>query len=388
MVSRVSERTILVGLALFVILILSILTVKSNSSALVKDRQDTMENQIDQVTKYRSSLSASEKEISELSNDKLFTQDSQTFSSPQVKPENDHHHDTSTQKTPKSLMNGFDGIFVDENGIPYVDYDALSSQYAGIGKQRNPVTTIHYAMAFYNDYKNTGNEISKMFFINNVNWLVDNTIQMNGFSTFEYMFDWPVYNMHKPWRSAMANAGALTPLVLAHEMTGNVVYLNTAKQLLNSLFVEIKDGGLTYRDFKNSWWYEYGVANNNDWQVNRVLNGMLFALLDIYSYYMYTHDPDAKLLFDNGVNSVKENLYKYDAGDGKSYYDIYQRPAPSKYHEYHIETLDMLYKITGEKIFKEYSEKWSQNNKMPTVINVREPDTCESPPWYIYICHF
>jgi hypothetical protein len=104
---------------------------------------------------------------------------------------------------------------------------------------------------------------------------------------------------------------------------------------------------------------------------------------------MYTHDPDAKLLFDNGVNSVKENLYKYDAGNGKSYYDIYQRP-PSKYHEYHIETLDMLYKITGEKIFKEYSEKWSQSNKMPTLINVREPDpdTCESPPWYIYICHF
>jgi hypothetical protein len=45
----------------------------------------------------------------------------------------------------------------------------------------------------------------------------------------------------------------------------------------------------------------------------------------------------------------------------------------------------MLYKITGEKIFKEYSEKWSQNNKMPTVINMREPDTCESPPWYIYL---
>ena len=134
-------------------------------------------------------------------------------------------------------MNGWyvDGIFVDDNGIPYVDYDAMSSQYAGIGKQRNPVTTIHYAMAFYDDYKNTGN----------VNWLVDNTIQKNGFSTFEYMFDWPVYNMHKPWRSAMANAGALTPLALTHEMTGNVIYLDTAKQLLNSLFVEIKDGGLT-----------------------------------------------------------------------------------------------------------------------------------------------
>ena len=60
---------------------------------------------------------------------------------------------------------------------------------------------------------------------------------------------------------------------------------------------------------------------------------------------------DAKLLFDNGVNSVKENLYKYDAGGGQSYYDIYQRPA-SKYHEYHIETLDMLYKITGDTLLE------------------------------------
>ena len=34
----------------------------------------------------------------------------------------------------------------------------------------------------------------------------------------------------------------------------------------------------------------------------RVLNGMMWSLIGINSYYNYTRDPSAKFLFDQGVS--------------------------------------------------------------------------------------
>jgi heparosan-N-sulfate-glucuronate 5-epimerase len=240
------------------------------------------------------------------------------------------------------------GIHIDNDGIPYINYDERGQN--GIGIQRNPVTIIHAAMDYYiaGDTK---------FFINNVNWLVDNAVQKEGFLTFEYMYDWPVYNLKQPWRSAMANGEALTPLVKAHEMTGNMLYLDTAKELLNSFLVETTDGGITYKDSDNSWWYEEYVADNNSAEESRVLNGMLFALIGVYEYYKYTNDLEARLIFDKGINSVKQNLAKYDDGLGYSYYDILHNP-PGKYHLIHVDLLNKLYDITHEEIFRSYSERW------------------------------
>ncbi|HZD34188.1 MAG TPA: D-glucuronyl C5-epimerase family protein [Nitrososphaeraceae archaeon] len=243
------------------------------------------------------------------------------------------------------------GIHMDENGIPYVNYGEWGTKFGRLNIQRNPVTIIHTAMDFYHagDTK---------FFMNNVDWLVDNAVAKDGFSTFEYWYDWPTYNLKKPWRSAMANGEALTPLVKAHELTGDMLYLDAAKKLLNSFFVKVEDGGITYKDSYKSWWYEEYVADNFGAEESRVLNGMLFALIGVYEYYKYMDDPDAKLIFDKGINSVKQNLAKYDDGLGHSYYDILHNP-PDKYHLIHVDLLNRLYDLTHEGIFKEYSKKWS-----------------------------
>ena len=42
--------------------------------------------------------------------------------------------------------------------------------------------------------------------------------------------------------------------------------------------------------------------------ISRVLNGMLFIVLGIYDYFEYTNDPDAKLLFNKGVNNIKRDI--------------------------------------------------------------------------------
>jgi hypothetical protein len=117
---------------------------------------------------------------------------------------------------------------------------------------------------------------------------------------------------------------------------------------MNSFFAEVKDGGVTYKDlsltslhkndytnFSHSrmkenaseveggagWWYELFAGNNNDAVVSRVLNGHMFTLLSIYKYYNYTHDEDAKHIFDQGIIALKDNLPLYD-NESFSHYDI------------------------------------------------------------------
>ena len=225
-----------------------------------------------------------------------------------------------------------------------------------IGFQRNPVTTALQANEFYDKYKENNDESSKMYFLNNADWLVDNAINKGYYSLLQYNFPLPIYNFKAPWFSAMANGLALQVLIKAHEITLDSKYLTAAKSLLNAFFIEVKDGGITYKDSSDEWWYEEYATNDKDSMISRVLNGMIFTVLGIYDYFQYTNDPDAKLLFDKGVNSIKKEISKYN-DNGYSYYDLLGNPA-DKYHQIHVDLTKQLYDLTGEPIFNKYHELW------------------------------
>lgn len=290
----------------------------------------------------------------------------------------------SSQLPPPQSLSDFSAssdssMLVDDKGIPYVDYRTIHGIY--IGLQRNPVTTSIKALDYYNEYKKTGAEILKIYFINNANWIVENAVyHPNGdFSILQYNFPWPFYNIESPWRSGMAQALAIQVLLKAHELTNTSEYLGTAKLLLNSFFVDVKSGGVTYKEDvsgegspaqvsdiralygtkgSQGWWYEEYAADNQGSMVSKVLNGMMFSVLGVYDYYQYTKDPEAKFLFDNGIVALKNDLLYYD-NNGFSYYDILKTPASEKYHKIHVELLQQLYDITGDHIFKDYHDKWN-----------------------------
>ena len=248
---------------------------------------------------------------------------------------------------------------LDYYGVPWVYYATIMDGKAA-GFQRNPVTTVAQANEFYDNYKSNNNESSKTYFLNNVNWLVNNAVQKQNYALLQYNFPIPHYNINSIWYSAMANGQALQVLIKAHEMTQDLRYLIAAKSLLNAFFIEVKDGGITYKDSPNDWWYEEYASNGKYVKNSRVLNGMLFTVLGIYDYYKYTNDADAKLLFDKGVNSIKKELSKYN-NNGYSYYDLLGNPA-GKYHQTHVILTKKLYDITGEQIFNDYSEFWKNYN--------------------------
>jgi len=222
-------------------------------------------------------------------------------------------------------------IEVDESGIPYVNYGVVGGKY--VGTQRNPVTISQKIIGYYQNYKHTNDEISKIFLINNADWLVNNAQIRNDYAILYYNFPWSIYDLPSPWRSGMAQAQGIQALIHAHEITKDEKYLDTAQLLLNSFFIEVKDGGVTYKSENGGWWYEEYA--HEDGKSSRVLNGMMFAVLGIYKYYNYTNESEAYFLYEQGIIELKKELPKYDV-DGYSYYDILGNYAGKKYHQVHI----------------------------------------------------
>jgi len=257
-------------------------------------------------------------------------------------------------------------IVFDEQGVPSVNYKPINN--VKIGLQRNPVIVSQQTITYYEQFKKNNDHQIKEKLLNCANWLVTNSVLVKNYSLLYYNFPWPGYNLEKPWVSAMAQGQAIQALINAHKILEDEKYLETAKQLLNSFHVETTDGGITYKDNSDRWWYEEYASKKG--KKPRVLNGMIFALFGIYDYYCYQKDPDAEFLFQQGIRALKNDLPRYNFRKGYSYYDLLQNPA-RKYHKIHIDQMKQLFEITREKMFKKYYDVWKSfdfNKNMHTLI--------------------
>lgn len=233
----------------------------------------------------------------------------------------------------------------DSLGIPVVVYEG------DIGKQYDVVTVAEEALK---SSKSDNLDISEKFF-NCIKWLKEKGTILND-SSIIYLdyYDWPGYKMTSPWRSAMNQGRAMQAFIKAYEKTGDTMYVNWARRSMNTLYTEVKDGGVTYKDDNGYWYEEY--ADDNVPQ-SRVLNGMIVVLQALSDFYKVTKDQGALFLFNQGVTSVKITLHLYD-NKGHSNYDILGKPAKAWYHKFHIELLDFLYNETHDPVFNEYKQKW------------------------------
>jgi heparosan-N-sulfate-glucuronate 5-epimerase len=244
----------------------------------------------------------------------------------------------------------------DRNGLAYQDYGTE------IGIQLNPLRTASKALDYYMDYLKSGNETAKKFLLNTANWIVNNSKNFGNYSLLKYGFAYPDYKLEPGWHSAITQGRAIEALIRAHNITHDERYINNAKMLLNSFFIEVKVGGVAYKTEDEGWWYEEYPSKNKEAKNPRVLNGMMAALLSIYEYFDYTRDPKAKHLFDQGILALENNLPHYN-NNGHSYYDILGNDAKPGYHHLHVKYLGILYDITGKPVFKKYHDIWKEKEK-------------------------
>jgi len=244
---------------------------------------------------------------------------------------------------------------IDERGIPKVFYPRLGRSFY------NPVHIASNAIGFYQQRNDPerGKENLKRF-LEYADWLKNNlrmaTYEGFAFGVWQYHFYWANYELKPPWRSGMAQGAGLDVLNKAYEITRDPSYLNSAKLALNAFLVDVKNGGVTYQDAAEDWWFEEYAGS--DGIESRVLNGAMYALIDVYEFWKKTGDTTARDVYRKGLNGIRKHLPEYDKG-WWSYYDAIGTIATKKYHDVHIELTKKLYDISGQEIFLEYSERWA-----------------------------
>lgn len=244
----------------------------------------------------------------------------------------------------------YDITQTDEKGIPFLIEGT-------IGKQRNPMTICNKALAYFDNYQK-GDSSQRQLFINCADWLAGDTIHRDSFAVLKYNYNWAYYNMIAPWRSGLANGVSLQVFIRAHQLTKDEKYLSVAKQIVNSFYVEVDSGGVTYKSADEGWWFEEFADEGGN--VSRVLNGHMFAMLGIHEYGNYAHDSTAKVLFNNGLIALRNNIAKYDNENGHSFYDQRGTLANLKYQKIHVDLLSQIHKISGDNTYKFYSDKWKE----------------------------
>ncbi|MGH8016669.1 MAG: D-glucuronyl C5-epimerase family protein, partial [Candidatus Zixiibacteriota bacterium] len=97
------------------------------------------------------------------------------------------------------------------------------------------------------------------------------------------------------------------------------------------------------------------------------LNGFIYSSWGLLDLIRYNDNALAKELWEEGLKTMASWLPQYDMGYWSLYHigDGIKNPATIPYHKLHIEQMKVMYDITGQKIFKEYADRWTSYLNSP-----------------------
>ena len=219
-----------------------------------------------------------------------------------------------------------------------------------------PIFMARYSLGNLEMYLETKDTKYEGVFLNQVDWLLKNLVDKHDFAVWEHHYNLPYYNFNPPWIHGLGQCLGMTALLKAYQISGEDVYLEASKKIYRSFEIEISEGGVKFIDDNNNVWLEeYAII-----PPPHVLNGFITILFGIHEFYRITNTEKAQNLFNVGIKTLIENLWKFDLGYWSLYNLLQKYPSPSNYHSLHIRQLNVLYELTGENIFKEYARLWEE----------------------------
>ena len=217
------------------------------------------------------------------------------------------------------------------------------------------ISICFYALGHLQIYLDTDNTGSLDTFIKISEWFVDQQLTDGSWLS---PFPMPKFNLHGPHPSAMIQGLAISCLIRAYKITNDDKFLKSSINGLDIFDRDIKDGGVTSNEDDIIFYEEYP-----SYPIKRVLNGFIYTLWGLYDMVRIDNNAKADKLYQTGLKSLEILLPKFDMG----YWSLYHisnegpvNPTAVHYHRLHIAQLEVMYQITGNELFKEYSSKWEK----------------------------
>jgi heparosan-N-sulfate-glucuronate 5-epimerase len=241
----------------------------------------------------------------------------------------------------------------DAAGIPLLDYRGA------LGPQYNPIAIAQYGLGNYNCFCESGDQSRREKFLRVAEWLLAN-LEPNpaGLWVWNHHFDWEYRTrLIAPWYSALAQGQGISVLVRAHAVTGEDRFLEAARRALGPFLHAISSGGVAYQDEAGRTWFEEYVVS----PPTHILNGFIWGSWGLHDLALATGDETARHLFAEAVQTIRDNLHRYDTG----FWSLYELSgtrlpmiASSFYHQLHIVQLQVMHLLTGDALFEQYARRW------------------------------
>jgi hypothetical protein len=180
----------------------------------------------------------------------------------------------------------------------------------------------------------------------------------HGIWVWNHHFDWEYRDTLKaPWYSGLAQGQGVSLLLRAHAQTREEKYLEASGRAFVPLTRLITEGGVLIEDEERNLWIEEYLVN----PPTHILNGFMWALWGVFDFWLARSDRPAKEIFERGAQTLARNLPRFDTG----YWSLYEQSgtrlkmlASPFYHGLHIVQLRVMARLTGQKVFAEFADRW------------------------------
>lgn len=198
--------------------------------------------------------------------------------------------------------------FIIKEGVPYLDIQ-------NVGVVFHPAWTGLYTLQYANNESYYPKEVepNEELFFHLVKVLEEKLTYLEKDSAvWLYNFDNTYNNVYikAPWYSSFAQAIGIEVFITAYEKTKDKKYLELAKKVAKPLISSIENSGLLYDKDGDIWFEEIPLKE----KPTHILNAQLRSLIALDMLYKNSEEKIYKEYFDKGLKTLQKWLPKYDAG--------------------------------------------------------------------------
>lgn len=175
---------------------------------------------------------------------------------------------------------------------------------------------------------------------------------------FKYSFKFTLLekNLNPPWYSSLCQAYALSAFTKLYNITNNKRYKELAEKTHLSFLavrkkMDQKEPWITYIDDEGYLWFE--KYPSEDQPQTRVLNGHIYAIMGLYSYYFLNNSEDTLAFIQAGMTTVNRYFNDFRRKGEANKYSLQQDSYPDYSPERSVNQQKWLYEVTGDSEFKD-----------------------------------
>jgi glycosyltransferase involved in cell wall biosynthesis len=208
----------------------------------------------------------------------------------------------------------------------------------------HPRAIAQYALAHWNAYLLSGQELHRDGFLRQVEWLLTHELCLSDeVGVWPVPYAIPAYHAPVSSASASTQGCVLSAMIRAYQLTGSEIFLLAARRAVGAYQLDILDGGIAASIGEDGLFFEEVAV----YPAAHILSGCLLALLGLYDYVGVTQDGRIELLIERCISTLHLLLNYFDTGYWSRYDLLHEYLAPEFYHTLHATLLEILGHATG-----------------------------------------